>query len=121
MHWPEPVLAGELDQDAGPVLVTVEYHVGAEHRAALLEALERIGHGRRRDGAYAWDVFQDTEHPERILETFLVDSWLEHLRQHRRVTRADSIVQDEVTHVLREPPRVTHYVAARTALPPAPR
>jgi MFS family permease len=121
MHWPEPVLAGELDQDAGPVLVTVEYQVGAEHRAALLEALERIGHGRRRDGAYAWDVFQDTEHPERILETFLVDSWLEHLRQHRRVTRADSIVQDEVTHMLREPPRVTHYLAARTPLPPAPR
>jgi hypothetical protein len=26
-----------------------------------------------------------------------------------------------VTHMLREPPRVTHYHAARTPLPPAPR
>jgi MFS family permease len=121
MHWPEPVLAGDVDQDAGPVLVTVEYQVSAENRAALLEALARIGHGRRRDGAYAWYVFQDTEHSERILETFLVDSWLEHMRQHRRVTRADSLVQDDVSHMLREPPRVTHYVAVHTPLPRSPR
>jgi len=117
MHWPEPVLAGEVEEDAGPVMVTVEYHVSAENRAALLEALGRVGRERRRDGAYAWDVFQDTAHPERLLETFLVDSWLEHLRQHRRVTHADRAQQDDLERLLREPPRVTHYVAARTAPP----
>jgi MFS family permease len=120
MHWPEPVLAGAVAEDAGPVLVTVEYHVAPENRQALLAALERLAHERRRDGAYFWEVFQDTAHPERILETFLVDSWLEHLRQHQRVTRADRMFEENVDRLAREAPRVTHYIAVSAGTPAAP-
>jgi MFS family permease len=120
MHWPEPVLAEAVEADAGPVLVTVEYHVSPENRAALLAALARLARQRRRDGAYRWDVFQDTAHPERILETFLLDSWLEHLRQHQRVTRGDRIVEEQVRRLAREVPRVTHYIAAEAQPQPRP-
>jgi MFS family permease len=113
MHWPEPVLAPGVDQDAGPVLVTVEYHVAAENREAFLAALVQLCRERRRDGAYDWNVFEDTAHPERMIETFLTDSWLDHLRQHRRVTRADRAVEERVQRLAREPPRITHYIAAR--------
>jgi MFS family permease len=113
MHWPEPVLAGGMDQDAGPVLVTVEYHVAPEQREAFLAALARLAHARARIGGYDWHVFEDTEHPGRMIETFLSDSWLDHLREHRRVTRADRAVEEEVQHLVREPPRITHYIAAR--------
>ena len=34
----------------------------------------------RRDGAYAWGVFEDAADESRMVETFLVESWLEHLR-----------------------------------------
>src|SRR5262249_25521286 len=51
MHWPEPVLAGGVDQDAGPVLITVEYHVPAANRAAFFTGLARLQDERRRDGA----------------------------------------------------------------------
>lgn len=112
MHWPEPVVAAAVEEDAGPVLVTVEYHVSPENREAFLAALARLARERRRDGAYAWDVYQDAAHPERILETFLVDSWLEHLRQHRRVTNADRIVEEHVHRLARDTPRVTHYIGA---------
>jgi MFS family permease len=114
MHWPEPVLTG-AEEDAGPVLVTVEYYVSPGNRAAFLAALARLARERRRDGAYAWDVFQDAAHPERVLETFLVDSWLEHLRQHRRVTKADRVVEEHVQALARETPRVTHYIAAEAS------
>ena len=110
MHWPQPVLAAGVEEDAGPVLVTVEYKVPSEHRAAFLSALARIARERRRDGAFSWAVFQDTAHPDRILETFLLDSWLEHLRQHQRVTQADRRIQESVLGLLREAPHVTHYV-----------
>jgi MFS family permease len=113
MHWPEPVLAGDMDQDAGPVLVTIEYHVAPEHREAFLAALARLASQRRRVGAYDWNVFEDTAHPERIIETFLSDSWVEHLREHRRVTRADRAIEEQVQRLAREPPRITHYIAAR--------
>jgi len=113
MHWPEPVLAAGVDQYAGPVLVTIEYHVAAENREAFLAALVPLCHERRRDGAYDWNVFEDTTHPERMIETFLTDSWLDHLRQHQRVTRADRAAEERVQRLAREPPRVTHYIAAR--------
>jgi MFS family permease len=113
MHWPEPVLAAGIDEDSGPVLVTVEYQVAPEHREAFLAALVPLARERRRNGAYGWDVFEDAAHPGRMIETFLTDSWLDHLRQHGRVTRADSTVEDRAKRLARNPPRVTHYIAAR--------
>jgi len=113
MHWPEPVLARAVPDDAGPVLVTVEYHIAAADRQAFLSGIARLAAGRKRDGAYDWGIFEDTAHPGRLLETFLLDSWLEHLRQHQRVTNADRIIQEHLNKLLREPPRVTHYVGVR--------
>ena len=31
-----------------------------------------------------------------MVETFMVASWMEHLRQHERVTHADRVVQEAV-------------------------
>ena len=72
-----------------------------------------VGLQRRRDGAYAWGVFEDTAQPGRMIETFLVESWVEHLRQHERVTNADRVIEHgaERFHT-RGSPTVTHLVAA---------
>ena len=114
MHWPPPVLAAGLDKEAGPVLVTVEYHVAPENREAFLAALVPLAYQRQRNGAYDWNVFQDTSQPERMIETFLSDSWLDHLREHGRVTRADRAVEEQAKRLAREPPRITHYIAVRS-------
>lgn len=112
MHWPAPVVSLEIEHDEGPVLVTVEYHVGPGEREAFLTALEHLASGRRRDGAYTWGVFEDIAERGRFLETFMVESWLEHLRQHRRVTNADRVFQEHVHRLLRSTPKVTHLIAA---------
>ena len=112
MHWPAPVIAQNIDYDEGPVLVTVEYRVLPEHRKAFLAALDRLAHERRRDGAYAWGLFEDAAERGRFLETFLVESWLEHLRQHERVTGADRLLEERIHHLLRNAPAVTHLVSA---------
>src|SRR5262249_12967291 len=112
MHWPQPIVTHEVEQDQGPVLVTVEYRIDPHNRAAFLPALEKLGAERRRDGAYAWGVFEDAAVEGRMLETFLVESWLEHLRQHERVTNADRTVQDTVQRFqLEGAPKVTHLIA----------
>ncbi|KPG01660.1 MFS transporter [Rhodopseudomonas sp. AAP120] len=113
MHWPAPVLAIDAEPDQGPVLITVEYRIAADERDDFLRALHKLSHQRRRDGAYAWDVFEDAADKGRFLEVFQVASWLEHLRQHQRVTNADRIVQDSVRrfHAAAEP-KVTHLLAA---------
>lgn len=113
MHWPTPVLTHKVEYDQGPVLVTIEYHVEPENREAFLTSLRRLSNERRRDGAYAWYVFEDAAEKGRFLETFMVESWLEHLRQHDRVTNADRILQDTVNRYhIDNVPNVTHFVAA---------
>ena len=113
MHWPTPVTSQMIDDDRGPVLVTVEYRIRPQDRAAFLEAIAKLEHGRRREGAYAWGVFEDAADEGRIVETFLIDSWMEHLRQHQRVTNADRVVQEAVDRLhLVGAPKVTHFIAA---------
>ncbi len=113
MHWPAPLTAQNIAHDRGPVLVTVEYRIRPQDREPFLEALARLEHERRRDGAYAWGVFEDAAQAGRIIETFLVESWMEHLRQHERVTNADRLVQDAVHRfTLSGAPKVTHFIAA---------
>ncbi len=112
MHWPTPVLSQHVRDDAGPVLVTVEYRIIEAEREAFLRALDHLSHERGRDGAYAWGLFEDAAEPGRFLETFLVESWLEHLRQHKRVTNADRTLQQHIYRLLKSPPTTTHMLAA---------
>jgi quinol monooxygenase YgiN len=112
MHWPAPVVAEDLEPASGPVMVMVEYDIDPTDRERFLEALERIAAERRRDGAYAWGIFEDTATPGRLVETFLVESWVEHLRQHERVTKADRALQELVTTLIRAPITITHLVNA---------
>jgi hypothetical protein len=115
MHWPAPLTAQPIERDRGPVLVTVEYRIDAHDREPFLEALAKLEHQRRRDGAYAWGVFEDAAHPGRMVETFLIESWMEHLRQHERVTKADRLLQEELRRFDRSgSPKVTHFIAADT-------
>jgi hypothetical protein len=113
MHWPAPIVSRAVGEDRGPVLVTVEYRIDPAQRRPFLAALDHLGQERRRDGAYRWGVFEDAADPARFVETFLVESWLEHLRQHERVTHADRVLQREVQRFnLEGEPKVTHMIAA---------
>ena len=113
-HWRKPVVVKSLDPslDDGPVLVTVEYHVGTADIDAFLHAMEEYGRIRRRDGASRWGIFRDLEQPDRYLETFVVNSWAEHLRQHDRLTLADREVVQLVREHVRDEPLVKHLIYA---------
>src|SRR4029077_12674595 len=79
-HWRLPHVV-DADADAGPVLVTVEYHVKPERVPEFIKTMRQYGRIRRRDGASRWGICRDLEIPNRYLETFVVSSWAEHLRQ----------------------------------------
>jgi hypothetical protein len=112
------VVADDLALDAGPVLVTLEYHVEPGQRDAFVDAMDAVAHERRRDGAYAWGLYEDAAKPHHLVETFLVDSWIEHLRQHRRVTKADEVLQERAYRYLVEAPVTTHLVSVQVVAPP---
>src|SRR5512142_1975461 len=111
MRWPTPVVAEDLGERPGPVTVMVEYRIAVKDRRLFLNALEPVSAERRRDGAFAWGVFEDAAEPGRFVETFLVESWLEHLRQHERVTKADRLLQERAHRFLLQPEKVTHLIS----------
>ena len=116
IYSPAPMLPDDLEIDRGPVMVTVEYRIDparADEFAKIMNHQMRTI--RRRDGAFMWELFNDVEQPDRIVECFMVESWLEHLRQHERMTVADHEVIEKARafHLDSEPPGVTHLVAGR--------
>jgi hypothetical protein len=94
------------------VLVTVEYEVAPENAKEFIKAIRHYGRVRRRDGASRWGIFHDLEIPSRYVETFIVSSWAEHLRQHERMTLADRELEERLQSYVRGNPRVRHMVSA---------
>lgn len=124
-HWPQPVVAADLHDDRGPVLVTIEYRVDPARRQDFLHRLQPLGHARRRNGALQWGVAEDSTQPGVYLEYFVDASWREHLRQHERVTEDERTLQDALLETLADPtqrPQVRHFIggAPGTAPPTAP-
>jgi len=108
-HWRLPSIAG-ADSEAGPVLVTVEYHVDPSRVSDFVRTMRQYGRVRRRDGASRWGICRDLEAADRYLETFVVSSWPEHLRQHDRFTRADGQLEDRMRACFLSEPKVRHLL-----------
>jgi MFS family permease len=112
--WSDPIVDIEPRPDDGPVLITVEYEIDPPDTERFIAAMQELARIRRRDGAYRWGLYADLERSGVHLETFLVDSWSEHLRQHGRLTVADL----EVTRLTNSfhrgdaPPAVRHMLWA---------
>ena len=111
-HWGKPQTHSDIDNDRGPVLVKIEYRIDPKDRVAFLRALDELGFERRRDGAFAWGVFEDASEFGRYEETYLIETWLELMHLRERVTNADRMLEDEIREMLIAPPRIEFLVAA---------
>ena len=116
-HLAQPEVQDEVkpDPDEGPVLVISEYRVPPERADDFVPAMREVGRLRRRDGAMRWGLFRDPADPSRYLETFVIESWAEHLRQLERATVADRAIDEHARSFLTEtdPLQVSHLIAAR--------
>ncbi len=114
-HWPEPGFHVPQDRDQAPAMITVEYNIDAACKSDFLDAMRKLRLSRLRDGAIQWHLFSDPEIPDRYIEMFIAASWLEHLRQHERVTQSDRALQDTLRGYLRETavPVVSHFIAEK--------
>ncbi|PZG20258.1 MFS transporter [Nonomuraea aridisoli] len=114
VHWPAPAMVLEPGGEDGPVLVTVEYRVPRERAAEFVAAMRDFGLSRLRTGALHWDLYRSGADPDVYLETFVVASWEEHLRQHStRLTGSDRAIEERARALVAEPFRVSHYLPAR--------
>lgn len=111
-HWMLPETREEIDHDRGPVLVKIEYQIDPKDSAAFVRALDELGFERRRDGAFAWGIFEDAGDVGRFEEAYLIESWLELMHLRERVTNADRMLEEEIREMLIAPPRIEFLIAA---------
>lgn len=113
-HWPAPWVQSVVDMDRGPVRVTIDYQVDPAWISEFLVLVRKLGHQRLREGAFEWEILEDVGAEGRYCETFLQESWVEHLRTHERTTRRLEEVQIGLRGCLAdgEEPVVRHLVSA---------
>ena len=109
-HWRLPLVSAANTAADGPVLVTVEYQVDPGQVSEFLKTIHQYGRVRRRDGASRWGICRDLEIADHYLETFIVSSWAEHLRQHDRLIREDRHVEERLRSCTLSEPKVRHLV-----------
>jgi MFS family permease len=111
---PAPSVSWESDPDDGPVRVSVMYNVRVEDYDAFSHAIHKLGAVRLRDGALRWAIFRDVVDPTRLNETFVVESWMDYLRQRERFTASDHAVRDAAWKYHQGPglPEITHMIYA---------
>jgi hypothetical protein len=81
--------------DDGPVMVTVETIIRPEDREEFLASVEQLRLIFLRNGAFLFRVDENLEHPGTFRTETLVGSWAEHLRQHARMTKAETELATE--------------------------
>lgn len=92
----EVVPALDINHDRGPVRVSYEYQIRLQDAHDFTVCMQDMRRVRRRGGAINWAVYEDTLQPGIFVETFVVGSWMEHLRQLERYTMNDHKIQTRV-------------------------
>lgn len=112
---PQPDFEDAPEMEEGPVLVTAEYRVDVDKAGEFVLCMRQVGRVRRRDGAMRWGLFRDPAEAGRYLESFLLESWADYLRQVERATLADRALDERARSFLAQgnQPAVTHLVAAQ--------
>jgi MFS family permease len=113
LHWPEPIVMIDAEPQEGPAITIMEYRIDPKTADEFLQAMKEMKRIRQRDGAIRWNLSRDTADPERYIETFVTESWGDHLRQHERVTAENREVEQraQAFHLGPEPPKITHLIA----------
>jgi predicted MFS family arabinose efflux permease len=117
MRWRAPSFANRVADDEGPILAIIEYLIDPAESGAFLAVMQDVSLERRRDGAYAWHMFEDPIEPGKMVETFLIHSLLELRYREARVTKADQIIEDRAAQFLKAPKRARYLVGAKRRRP----
>ena len=100
--------------DDGPVTVTWELIIPPEDREEFLALGKQARLIFLRNGASLFRFDENLEHPGTFRTEMLVSSWAEHLRQHARMTKAETDLLERVwaMHAGDQEPVVRHYLPA---------
>jgi hypothetical protein len=98
----------------GPIALVVDFEIDEEQRDKFLDTARHARTIYLRHGATSYRVDEKLESPGTFRIEVVVHSWAAHLRQHARLTKAESEVMYARWSLNKGPgePRVHHFIAA---------
>lgn len=111
--WAGPV-PRNIEMHEGPIMINIEYLIHSEDTEAFIEVMRRLGDIRQRNGARMWHLFNDMTRPGIMVESYLVETMLDMLRQRERLTVSDHQIRDQARayHRGSTPPKVIRMLSA---------
>jgi len=108
-----PHATKDIDLNAGPVMVSIEYHIQMDRSEEFKKLMGRTRKSRLRQGALSWSLFEDAEHIGKYIENFVFETWADYLRRFDRFTVEDLAMQEERHryHCGETPPKVSRRIA----------
>ena len=85
----EPEVAMALTMRSGPVVIEVDYRVGADLARPFYDAMRKVQRSRLRNGGFNWSLSRDIGDPELWTERYQFPTWSDYLRTRERFTQAD--------------------------------
>jgi MFS family permease len=111
MRWRAPSFLNRAPDDQGPILAITEYRIDPKDSLAFLAVMQDISLERRRDGGYAWHIFEDPDEAGKLIETYLFHSALELKYRQARETKADEMIEERAAQFLKAPPEIRYLLA----------
>ena len=109
-----PHVTKDIDLNAGPVMISIEYHIQKDHSEEFKKIMGLTRKSRLRQGALSWSLFEDAEYIGKYIESFVFETWADYLRRFDRFTVEDLAMQEERHrhHCDEAPPKVTRRIAS---------
>ena len=85
----EPEVAMALTMRSGPVVIEVDYRIGADLARPFYDAMRKVQRSRMRNGAFNWSLSRDIADPDLWTERYQFPTWSDYLRSRERFTQAD--------------------------------
>jgi len=116
---PAPTPHDEGVFEGGPVLVLNTWKIAESDLAEFTSVMNEVRRVRLSTGAYRWRLFRSTSDPTTLTELVVIQSWEEHLAQHRRTDDAAAqLLRRAREFDVADGPRTRHLVAVDVEDPP---
>jgi MFS family permease len=105
--------------EGGPVIVLNTWKIDESDFAEFTNVMNEVRLVRLSTGAYRWRLFRSTSEPTRLTELMVLQSWGEHLAQHRRIDdTASALLRRARAFDIDDGPRTRHLIAIDVENPP---
>lgn len=98
--------------EGGPVMVLNTWKIAESDFVEFTRLMNEVRLVRLSTGAYRWRLFRNTSEPTRITELMVLQSWEDHMAQHRRIDdAAAALLRRARDFDIEDGPRTRHLIA----------